>query len=259
MWICSNCGMANEDAFDVCPACAAGTSQAGERAHDASPTPLPDSPRSVDAESFVDGRASQSAGDLLVLEEVRTRTEIEIGGSGGFLGREGDYKNDLFSPKVSRLHLEVRKEQAGWSITPMNTVNSTYVYKNGESAELVEGVPHPLYGGETVRMADMTFRVSLKSGAEGEEGVSEVSPEAAREESLPASAEEPQAIRDDGQIEGWFIDCPPGGCGWSFQVAGEAAHLSECPRCADAFDKRKIAQVKPCYGKRDRRVVDDVR
>lgn len=258
MWICSKCGVTNEDAFSVCVFCATGTPQA-ESMRDVPPTPLPDSPRSVDAEPFVDGRTAQSAGDILVFEEARTRTRIEIGGSGGFLGREGDYNNDLFSPEVSRLHLEVRKESAGWSIIPMDTPNPTHVFTRNVRAELVEGVPYPLYGGETVRMANMTFRVSLKGeveeGKDASGGIADVD----QEGPLPASAEESQASRDDGQVEGWFIDCPPGGCGWSFLVADGSARLSECPRCVDAFDKRKIAHVKPSYGKRDRRVVDDVR
>lgn len=59
----------------------------------------------------------ESAGDTLLLEDVRSGEVVRIPAPGGILGRAGDFSPDLFSPRVSGVHAVVAVDNEGrWTI-----------------------------------------------------------------------------------------------------------------------------------------------
>lgn len=59
----------------------------------------------------------ESAGDTLLLEDVRSGEVVRIPAPGGILGRAGDFSPDLFSPRVSGVHAVVAVDSEGrWTI-----------------------------------------------------------------------------------------------------------------------------------------------
>ena len=103
----------------------------------------------------------ESAGDTLLLEDVRSEEVVRIPAPGGILGRAGDFSPDLFSPRVSDVHAVVAVDSEGrWTIEHTGR-NASAVERGGVWSDLRCGAPQPLFGGEMLKLADMVFRVQV--------------------------------------------------------------------------------------------------
>lgn len=245
MWTCLECDAVNDDEFPECAFCGAEKTPDASM-HEATSPVSPISP--VTAPHAPEGGSGPTN---LVLVEARTKKRVVIDHAPCVLGRMGDCCNELFSPQVSRHHLEVTRRDGTWSIAHCGS-NPTTVFAKGTRTPLREGMAYPLAGGEMLRIADMTFTVELETCAVEEAELEPTGVKTLEEHTVDADV-------DPSVTEGWFIDCPKGGCGRSFLVAGSDCRLAECPTCVDALDKRRIARVKPVYGKRSNDVIVDLR
>lgn len=260
MWTCPECDSMNDDEFPECAFCGVEKAPGVDvqevpsfamPASAVEPIETATSAAAAMVASAPSALHGERASTALVLVEARTKARVVVEHAPCILGRTGDCCNELFSPQVSRSHLKVDKRNGVWLVAHIGT-NPTTVFSKGSRTSLREGVEYPLNGGEMLRMADMTFTVEIESRAEenGESGLPAVDAPKDPVEEVEAAA---------SMTEGWFIDCPKGGCGRSFLVADEGCRLAECPTCVDAFDKRRIARVKPAFGKRSNDVVVDLR
>lgn len=260
MWTCPECDNMNDDEFPECAFCGAekapGT-DVQEVPSFAMPTSAVEpietatSAAAASVASAPSALHGERASTALVLVEARTKARVVVDHVPCILGRMGDYCNELFSPQVSRSHLKVDRRDGVWLVAHIGT-NPTTVFSRGSRTPLREGIEYPLNGGEMLRMADMTFIVEIESSAKEDSELERSEVETSNEVSSEAEAAA-------SMTEGWFIDCPKGGCGRSFLVPDENSRLSECPTCVDTFDKRRIARVKPVFGKRSNDVVVDLR
>lgn len=166
----------------------------------------------------------ESAGGVLLLEEVRSGQVVRVTAPGGILGRAGDFSPDLFSPRVSGVHAVVATNAEGhWTIEHTGR-NASAVERGGIWSDLRCGAPQPLFGGETLKLADMVFRVRVgtqKAVAEG------------------ATAE---SDAQDAPVEtAWSVRCPV--CRTEYAVEGPKSHITTCAFCKDPLDARQIARV----------------
>lgn len=228
MQLCS-CGFANTDDARACTACG---------------TPL--------SAARTDAKEARRAPALL-LEDVRTGEVIRCTAPGGVLGRAGDFSPDAFSPRVSGVHAVVALNEEGrWTLEHTGR-NGTSVERGGAVTPLRAGAPWPLFGGETLKMADMLFRVSLEgepedvgaavrtaSGNAPSESAGSIPPSAATATGYSSPAEPNDA---DGAAAVWSVRCPV--CGTEHGVAGPEERVASCSFCRDALDARQIARIAP--------------
>lgn len=166
----------------------------------------------------------ESAGGVLLLEEVRSGQVARVTAPGGILGRAGDFSPDLFSPRVSGVHAVVATNAEGhWTIEHTGR-NASAVERGGIWSDLRCGAPQPLFGGETLKLADMVFRVRV--------GIQEAVAEGATAESDAQDAPAETA---------WSVRCPV--CGTEYAVEGPKSHITTCAFCKDPLDARQIARV----------------
>lgn len=166
----------------------------------------------------------ESAGGVLLLEEVRSGQVVRVTAPGGILGRAGDFSPDLFSPRVSGVHAVVATNAEGhWTIEHTGR-NASAVERGGIWSDLRCGAPQPLFGGETLKLADMVFRVRV--------GIQEAVAEGATAESDAQDAPAETA---------WSVRCPV--CGTEYAVEGPKSHITTCAFCKDPLDARQIARV----------------
>ncbi|BAN76480.1 FHA domain-containing protein [Adlercreutzia equolifaciens] len=166
----------------------------------------------------------ESAGGVLLLEEVRSGQVVRVTAPGGILGRAGDFSPDLFSPRVSGVHAVVATNAEGhWTIEHTGR-NASAVERGGIWSDLRCGAPQPLFGGETLKLADMVFRVRV--------GTQEAVAEGATAESDAQDAPAETA---------WSVRCPV--CGTEYAVEGPKSHITTCAFCKDPLDARQIARV----------------
>lgn len=166
----------------------------------------------------------ESAGGVLLLEEVRSGQVVRVTAPGGILGRAGDFSPDLFSPRVSGVHAVVATNAEGhWTIEHTGR-NASAVERGGIWSDLRCGAPQPLFGGETLKLADMVFRVRV--------GIQEAVAEGAAAESDAQDAPAETA---------WSVRCPV--CGTEYAVEGPKSHITTCAFCKDPLDARQIARV----------------
>lgn len=166
----------------------------------------------------------ESAGGVLLLEEVRSGQVVRVTAPGGILGRAGDFSPDLFSPRVSGVHAVVATNAEGhWTIEHTGR-NASAVERGGIWSDLRCGAPQPLFGGETLKLADMVFRVRV--------GIQEAVAEGATAESDAQEAPAETA---------WSVRCPV--CGTEYAVEGPKSHITTCAFCKDPLDARQIARV----------------
>lgn len=166
----------------------------------------------------------ESAGGVLLLEEVRSDQVVRVTAPGGILGRAGDFSPDLFSPRVSGVHAVVATNAEGhWTIEHTGR-NASAVERGGVWSDLRCGAPQPLFGGETLKLADMVFRVRV--------GTQEAVAEGATAESDAQDAPAETA---------WSVRCPV--CGTEYAVEGPKSHITTCAFCKDPLDARQIARV----------------
>lgn len=166
----------------------------------------------------------ESAGGVLLLEEVRSGQVVRVTAPGGILGRAGDFSPDLFSPRVSGVHAVVATNAEGhWTIEHTGR-NASAVERGGIWSDLRCGAPQPLFGGETLKLADMVFRVRV--------GTQEAVAEGATAESDAQDAPAETA---------WSVRCPV--CGTEYAAEGPKSHITTCAFCKDPLDARQIARV----------------
>ncbi|MEC4184732.1 hypothetical protein VJ918_07915 [Adlercreutzia sp. R21] len=97
----------------------------------------------------------------LLLEDLRTGAVVRATAPGGILGRAGDFSPGAFSPRVSGVHAVVAASPEGaWTIEHTGR-NESSVLRGGSWSTLRAGAPQPLFGGETLKLADMVFRVRI--------------------------------------------------------------------------------------------------
>ena len=212
MRLCS-CGFANADDASACAACGAPFTTA------------------------IPGTALPTAtASALVLEEVRGGATITVTAPGGVLGRAGDFAPEAFSPRVSGVHAVVAMSDTGrWTIEHTGR-NASSVERAGAWTTLRAGAPHPLFGGEMLKLADMTFRVSLAYPAAAPAGPAPPPPPPAARRGA-----DPLAGTAGTPIPRWTVRCPV--CGTEHPVAGPADRIDRCSFCSDPFDQRRIARA----------------
>ena len=163
----------------------------------------------------------ESAGDTLLLEDVRSGEVVRIPAPGGILGRAGDFSPDLFSPRVSGVHAVVAVDSEGrWTIEHTGR-NASAVERGGVWSDLRCGAPQPLFGGEMLKLADMVFRVQVGTVADGAAVESDA-------QNAPAET-------------AWSVRCPV--CGTEYAVEGPEGRVAACTFCKDPLDARQIARV----------------
>ncbi|MCI9262298.1 FHA domain-containing protein [uncultured Adlercreutzia sp.] len=255
------CGFANADTAATCVACgrtlnavSSGSDGGANTSLDADsfPTP-PDAPPAAEA-----SRASSApcAPRTLVLENARGGA-ISIPAPGGLLGRAGDFEPDSFSPRVSGVHaLVVCDEEGHWTIEHLGR-NGSSVERGGSWTTLRTGEPEPLFGGETLKLADMVFRVSLAAVATSEAGAiatttgSDATTAAAARNATGApvavllgDVDAPgQSVITPEPPLAWSVRCPV--CGTEHAVASSEERVAQCSFCQDPLDARHIARIAP--------------
>ncbi len=250
------CGFANADAAVTCVACgralnavSSGSDGGANTSLDADSFPTPsDAPPAAEA-----SRASSApcAPRTLVLENARGGA-ISIPVPGGLLGRAGDFEPDSFSPRVSGVHaLVVCDEEGHWTIEHLGR-NGSSVERGGSWTTLRTGEPESLFGGETLKLADMVFRVSLADASTTEAGVTATatSPDATGEPEATAVAVLLGDVDAPGQSVitpepplAWSVRCPV--CGTEHAVASSEERVAQCSFCQDPLDARHIARIAP--------------
>lgn len=211
------CGFANNDDAMSCAACGA----------------------------MLDAGSSDQTGPApsssLLLENLCTGETIRIPSPGGVLGRAGDFSPDSFSPRVSGVHAVVSTSDGGaWTIEHTGR-NASSVERGGVWSVLRAGAPQPLFGGETLKLADMVFRVQLDGERPPVHGVSDRAPQSVPQ-SAPADPSCPSSTKSDAATA-WSVRCPV--CGTEHAAAGPEARISTCSLCKDPLDARQIARVAP--------------
>lgn len=222
MRLCS-CGFANNDDARACVACGSSLAREGNALEDPSTAGLRPSAQD-DTE-----RAPQPAPDLL-LEDLRTGTVVRATAPGGILGRAGDFSPDAFSPRVSGVHAVVAASPEGrWTIEHTGR-NESSVLRGSTWSTLRAGAPQPLFGGETLKLADMVFRVAVEAPEAAGSSADDAPP--ADPNAAPAAAAEAVA---------WSVRCPV--CGTEHAVADADGRVDACTFCSDPFDRAAIARV----------------
>lgn len=236
MWECT-CGFANDASARTCPACGA------------------------------NAPAAETPGSL-VLVDVRTGARIEIASPGGIVGRAGDFSPDLFSQRVSGVHLVAECRSGTWTLEFVGR-NPTALNAAGTWMPLEAGLPREVRGGELLKMADMLFSVEVapEPASEPKPEAQDIVPEegGACASGFEAAGETCGEILDDSpendgenygeeyeeepapRIVGWAVRCPV--CGVEYPVADESARMDTCPSCFDPLDARRIARTaaSPIY------------
>ncbi|MEC4272881.1 FHA domain-containing protein [Adlercreutzia sp. R25] len=231
MRLCS-CGFANDDAAHVCVACGNPLAREGNAPEDPSTAGLRPSTQDDTEE------APRPAPDLL-LEDLRAGTVVRITAPGGILGRAGDFSPDVFSSRVSGVHAVVAASPDGrWTIEHTGR-NESSVLRGNAWSSLHAGAPQPLFGGETLKLADMVFRVAVEApeaaGSFAEATAAAATSDAggdASATSRPAACAEAVA---------WSVRCPV--CGTEHAVADADGRVDACTFCSDPFDRAAIARV----------------
>lgn len=221
------CGFANTDVATSCVACGRALSNipgGGENAH--TPSVADSSPTPSDASHVAETSCTPCvpcAPCTLVLENARGGV-ISIPAPGGLLGRAGDFEPDSFSPRVSGVHALVACDDEGhWTIEHLGR-NGSSVERGGSWITLRTGEPEPLFGGETLKLADMVFRVQVGTQAAVADGA------AVESDAQDAPAE-----------TAWSVRCPV--CGTEYAVEGPEGRVAACTFCKDPLDARQIARV----------------
>lgn len=206
--VCS-CGFANREDAEACLAC--GTPLDG----------LPNSEASAD-----DDLEACGEGPMLVLSQASGGNEvIEVLAPGGIIGRAGAFSPEAFSERVSGVHANLEFSGSSWTIEHLGR-NQSAILRAGERIELPKGRPIGLLDGDQLLLADMLFRVAVRSGQNRQD-----------EDAAPCS--DVNEAAGDGR---WVVVCPA--CGNRYEVDDESGRISECETCADALDRRKIVSVR---------------
>lgn len=257
------CGFANLDDAARCAACGSPLAIGGGDALGVSsaapprPSPGHDMP-GTQFRSSDQGNAS-ARNSMLCLEEARSGAIVRIPAPGGILGRAGDFEPDLFSPRVSGVHAVIAvNDDNRWTIEHTGR-NASAVERGSTWSDLRTGAPQPLFGGETLKLADMVFRVRIEPAENGpglpsfsgtiEEVTQRGSAIATESELHPVppvkTTAEEMAAEEDAQgrpvTSAWSVRCPV--CGTEYAVEGSESRVAACTFCKDPLDARQIARV----------------
>lgn len=242
MQLCS-CGFANADEATSCVACG--------RALSTTPSAIPGASsiasNSPATASVPGAEAGPCCAPSLMLENARGGT-ISIPAPGGLLGRAGDFEPDSFSPRVSGVHALLSCDDEGrWTIEHLGR-NGSSVERGGVWTTLRTGQPQPLFGGETLKLADMVFRVSLAAAPAGlgtatSEGASTSQHTAPAAKAPCADSEVNDSATPSPDAVAWSVRCPV--CGTEHAVASSEERVARCSFCQDPLDARQIARIAP--------------
>ena len=272
MWICDVCGMELDDALESCPfGCGPKKAKEINNPHverfDEKEAVLavedkPAEPKLVEATGSCTTSMRSPDGDVipeevakpeikkdsndavqmssrLVLTEGRTGARIDIDSLACVLGREGDYKPEIFSQQVSRLHMEIRQSGGIWKGSHIGLNPSVLVTSNGR-INMEDGIDYPLHDGDRLRMANQIFLVNIEEMEEHEVNEGENTDAASC-----FDCENTDANTDD-LLECWCVICPK--CGAKYQVENGDSQVSECQKCTDSMDRREIRRITPTFG-----------
>lgn len=166
----------------------------------------------------------ESAGDTLLLEDVRSGEVVRIPAPGGILGRAGDFlARPLLAEGVRRPCRGGRRQRRALDHRAHGR-NASAVERGGVWSDLRCGAPQPLFGGEMLKLADMVFRVQVGTQAAVADGA------AVESDAQDAPAE-----------TAWSVRCPV--CGTEYAVEGPEGRVAACTFCKDPLDARQIARV----------------
>jgi hypothetical protein len=191
----------------------------------------------------------------LVLTDIASNREICVETPRCILGREGDIANDIFTPEVSRQHMQLDFSNGIWKATHLGS-NPSVLFEGNTRIPLPRGIAVPIQDGDMILMANQRFTIKIEvpqqpttaktsdaSTASGTTGGQDV-------QNLDASP-------DPNLVEGWFITCRK--CGKVFQVADGGSRIGQCPDCIDIMDKMDIATVSAVHGFKRKGEFEDVR
>lgn len=254
MWTCASCGTPVPDGSEACPAC--GTPRQGGIVPRAYTAPQPDGNPVPEARR---GEAT-SHDTALVLRPGWSRDlgVIRIDTPSCVLGREGDLRPELFSPSVSRQHVEIACADGTWTVTQLGTTNPSWVIGPTGSTQLAPGMTCPVHDGERLRLANQTFFVSVEARPASPATCDACVATSPAELDPPATAApEPDDAPQD-LVEGWFVTCPH--CRTTFRLDGPEARMrSGCPVCTDAMDRRAVRRLAPQWTSVPEGSFEDVR
>lgn len=257
------CGFANLDDAARCAACGSPLAIGGGGAlgisSAAAPRPSPErNMPDTQLRPSPPGNAS-ARNSMLCLEEVRSGAMVRIPAPGGVLGRAGDFEPDLFSPRVSGVHAVATVSDEGrWAIEHLGR-NASAVERGGIWSDLRTGAPQPLFGGETLKLADMVFRVRVEPAENGPglpsfsgtvdevtQGDSAIATESELHPVPPVKTAAEETTAEEGTqgrpvTSAWFVRCPV--CGTEYAVEGSESRVAACTFCKDPLDARQIARV----------------
>ena len=232
MQLCS-CGFANADEAIACVACGRALAMAPSDTSGKSST-VDESPAPAGAS---DAEGAPRCAPSLVLENARGGT-ISIPAPGGLLGRAGDFEPDSFSPRVSGVHALLSCDNEGrWTIEHLGR-NGSSVERGGVWTTLRTGQPQPLFGGETLKLADMVFRVSLAAAP-----AADAEAPAAKAPCANSGANDSATPSPGGDAVAWSVRCPV--CGTEHAVATSEERVARCSFCQDPLDARQITRIAP--------------
>lgn len=242
MQLCS-CGFANADEAIACVACGRPLTTTPSDTSGISST-VDESPAPASVPGAEDAPCCAPS---LMLENARGGT-ISIPAPGGLLGRAGDFEPDSFSPRVSGVHALLSCDDEGrWTIEHLGR-NGSSVERGGVWITLRTGQPQPLFGGETLKLADMVFRVSLAAAPAA--AVDAATEDASTSRRTAPAAEPPcsdsgvdDAATSSPKAVAWSIRCPV--CGTEHAVASSEERVARCSFCQDSLDARQIARIAP--------------
>ncbi len=243
MWTCSSCGFENENDVTLCLACASSpTHPQTQIAKQDTSTQEPSQAHSLD-----DIHASSccvAPNDTLTLRESVTGETVLITETPCLLGREGDLAAKLFSPRVSRKHLEITRDSNGTWLARHIGANKSHLITEQGRIEMQPEICYPIHHNDRLRLADQTFMVCIVPDKE------------AHETDVHASAQLCEQPTQQAFESGWFINCPV--CGSIYHVQDEQARKFTCDHCLDPIDKQQIRHAVPHYATYPKNAVHDV-
>lgn len=161
----------------------------------------------------------------ITLVDIISKSAVEIPEEGCMIGRGCAIAPEIFNHKwVSDPHCRISLQGDECYIEDIGaegvgSTNGTFL----DGIKLAPRVATKFHDGSRIKIAHLIFDVKIE--------YSQTQPEA--------------GICVDSVKESlvWAIECPV--CGTRYEVADASARKTECGRCHDSIDKKRIARVKP--------------
>jgi len=208
---CFMCGAEVPDGERICSTCGTAIET----------WPMESQDSRLEREALVNGEGSSFP--TLVLQDLRDQTEILVEPPGGIIGRSGDFSPEHFSLRVSRTQLKLSPDvcNQSWQAEYIGRAD-TFVSSGRSSLQMQPHDLCPLFGGETLRIGDMVFKVELRQ--------------------VPGAVPTQEEPVDD-TLQGWVITCPV--CSSQYLVDNEHSRIDECETCRMPKSKKRIAEQSP--------------